>query len=98
MNVTVRDLIAALEDQNPDAEVRWMSQPSWPFENSIAGITTSEDIETERTHRQREEEGDEYEDEGPDPDAPAARPIVYLVEGVQLKYGDKLAWDLATRI
>jgi len=36
--MTVRDLISILEDFEPDAEIRYASQPSWPFEYSIADV------------------------------------------------------------
>lgn len=36
--MTVADLIAALEREDPDAEVRLMSQPAWPFEYDIRGL------------------------------------------------------------
>lgn len=32
---TVGDLIAALEDYDPETPVRWASQPAWPFEYTI---------------------------------------------------------------
>jgi len=34
----VRELIEELEGMNPEAEVRFASQPSWPFEYSISGV------------------------------------------------------------
>jgi hypothetical protein len=33
--MTVQELIESLQDLNPDAEVRFAAQPSWPFEYSI---------------------------------------------------------------
>lgn len=33
--MTVTELKEILEDMNPDAEVRFASQPSWPFEYDI---------------------------------------------------------------
>jgi len=33
--MTIRELIDLLEMEDPDAEVRLMTQPSWPFEWSI---------------------------------------------------------------
>lgn len=39
-----------LEDVNPEAEVRFASQPSWPFEYSVAGVVgISSDEEDDRT-------------------------------------------------
>jgi hypothetical protein len=34
----VRELIEELEGMNPEAEVRFASQPSWPFEYNIQGV------------------------------------------------------------
>lgn len=36
--MTVSELMRLLEDGDPEAEVRIMSQQSWPFENAIAGV------------------------------------------------------------
>jgi len=45
------DLIERLEDYREqlgdDAEVRLMTQPSYPFENSIKGVCSTEDMEME---------------------------------------------------
>lgn len=40
--MTVRDLIAALEDYDPDAEVRIAIQPRWPLEYSISDVVCSD--------------------------------------------------------
>lgn len=48
--MTVRELIEELEGMNPEAEVRFASQPSWPFEYSVAAVVgVSEDDEDDRT-------------------------------------------------
>ncbi len=36
--MTVQDLIYELEQMNPDAEVRFAVQPSWPFEYTISSV------------------------------------------------------------
>ena len=36
--MTVRQLIEELEFMNQDAEIRFASQPSWPFEYSIDSV------------------------------------------------------------
>jgi heme oxygenase len=36
MTMTAQELIEILEGMDPDAEVRFASQPSWPFEYSIS--------------------------------------------------------------
>jgi hypothetical protein len=40
--MTVADLIWELEQMNPEAEVRFASQPNWPFEYSIASVVSVE--------------------------------------------------------
>ena len=46
--MTVQDLIFELQEMNPDAEVRFASQPSWPFENDIDSVVIVE-VENRRT-------------------------------------------------
>jgi hypothetical protein len=36
--MTVQELIDELETCDGDAEVRFLAQPSWPFEYTIAGV------------------------------------------------------------
>ena len=82
--MTIDELIARLEDCRDelggDAEVRLMTQSNWPFENDIVGITTSREI------RDAEHE-DDFDPQGDVDEA------VYIVEGQQLGYGTKAAWD-----
>jgi hypothetical protein len=46
--MTVRQLIEELEFMNQDVEIRFASQPSWPFEYSIDDVIDAE-IENPRT-------------------------------------------------
>ena len=69
------------EEFGGDAEVRLMTQQNWPFENRIAGLASGEEI------NERDEDED---DEDVDTDQ-----VVYIVEGGQLGYGSKRAWDVA---
>ena len=39
----VRDLLEMLEECDPNAEVRFASQPSWPFENTIEDVVSQDD-------------------------------------------------------
>lgn len=78
--MTVRELIGVLEEQDPDAEVRLMIQPSWPFEHAIAGVWTPD-------------EPNPYDDESGFLPADTDGPVVYLTEGRQLAYGSKRAWS-----
>ncbi len=86
MTITIDELIARLEECRDelggDAEVRLMTQSNWPFENDIVGVTTSGEI--------REAEDDE---EGFDPQGDVDE-AVYIVEGHQLGYGTKAAWNV----
>jgi hypothetical protein len=87
----VRDLIEILEDQDPDAEVLIMSQQSWPFENAIAGVAVREEIVED------DEDLDDEEREEPHYEKGTAANDVFIVEGQQLRYGSKAAWDAARR-
>lgn len=82
----IQDLIEQLEDykseHGADAEVRLMTQQNWPFENGVYGLCDSSELEEEE-----EEDEDRNEDE--------SKPIIYIVEGRQICYGNKNAWDAA---
>lgn len=85
----VSELIAMLNDQDPNAEVLIMSQPNWPFEIEVDGVVSREQIVEEAKARKDYDEDDDcasYRDGGPND--------VFLVEGNQLRYGSKLAWDI----
>ena len=58
-----------------------MTQESWPFENAIRGVVAAFEIPKE--------------DDAEDTDEDEADDIVYIVEGQQLCYGNKRAWDAA---
>lgn len=83
--MTVDELIARLEEYRDalggDAEVRLMTQQHWPFENAVCGIVSGEELNG-------------HDDEGDDEDVEDDR-VVYIVEGRQLGYGSKRAWDIA---
>lgn len=78
---TVRQLIEMLEEQaavhGDSTEVRLMTQQSWPFENAIAGVTA--------TSQFPRSEDDEPEDD--------TTTTIFVVEGRQIGYGTKAAWD-----
>lgn len=84
--MTIAELIERLEDARDelgeDAEVRLMMQPSWPFEYSIGGSVSSNEI------------GENNDEDGPYvPEGGEA--VFYLVEGSQLAYGTSDAFDAA---
>jgi hypothetical protein len=87
--MTINDLIERLEEYRDeiggDAEVRLMTQQNWPFENSIYGLASGVEINDES-----------YDDGDPDDDGDVEEDaILYIVEGGQLGYGTKRAWDAA---
>ena len=92
----VRDLIELLEGVDPDANVFVMSQQQWPFEYGVAGVTVREEFEG------GEDDEDGGEDESAEDQAERRREAerrgeqpndVFVVEGQQLRYGHKRAWD-----
>jgi hypothetical protein len=91
--MTVSELIDLLEDCDPDAEVFLMSQPSWPFEHTVAGVTVRSEIED------RDEDGaDDEEEDAPPAREDGTRPNdVFILEGTQLRYGSRDAWAAAAR-
>ena len=82
--MTVDELIERLEEYRDalggDAEVRLMTQQNWPFENDVFGVVSGEEI--------NDHDDGQDEDVGEDP-------VVFIVEGQQLGYGSKRAWDVA---
>jgi hypothetical protein len=50
MTFTVGDLKAELESFDDEMEVRFVSQPSWPFEYSVENIVHGDDMENEKYH------------------------------------------------
>lgn len=82
--MTIDELIERLEDYRDqlggDTGVRLMTQQNWPFENGIRGLASGEEINGE--------------DDGDDEDVDEER-VVFIVEGQQLGYGSKRAWDAA---
>jgi hypothetical protein len=89
--MTLGELIERLEelrdDVGADAEVRLMTQPNWPFENSIRGVTTADEILAADI-----DDGETTDVEISDEDAIGN--VVYIVEGGQIGYGSKNAWNL----
>ncbi len=86
--MTVGELIEMLEEQDPDAEVRLQEQPTYPFEYDIAGITSSKEIVRAQADEMDGEKADEAEAAAEDDDE-----IIYLLEGTQLGYGSREAWN-----
>jgi hypothetical protein len=77
----VKALIKILEDCDPDAEVMLTSQPNYPFEYALAGVTVREEA-LDGEPREDNDWGDGCH--GND---------VLLAEGRQLRYGSREAWS-----
>ncbi len=101
------DLLNLLEDVDDDAEVRLMHQPSWPFEYSIDGIwiptSTGKCSECgyptiDIIHNADHDGFDHDFEDSFIPEGNSDMGVVYLVEGTQLGYGDKSAWDEMERV
>ena len=89
-----------------ETEVRLMTQQNWPFENNIYGITSSDDIAdlTCDPHSACPNCGEEYDDvvdncekcgtacEVTYSEEPETN-YIYIVEGGQIRYGNKDAWE-----
>jgi len=109
--MNVRDLIERLEDEDPNAEVRMMCQQQWPFEYSIYGICSSSQLveeDEEMTEDELEEEdtgrglGEDdplikrgLQDRHPGTGITEKPECVFLVEGSQLSYGNRAAWEVS---
>ena len=91
--MTVSELIDLLEDCDPDAEVLLMSQPSWPFEHTVAGVAIRSESED------RDEDGADDEEDEVEPARPDGTRSndVFILEGTQLRYGTRDAWAAAAR-
>ena len=89
--MTLNELIERLEEYRDllgeGCEVRLMTQQNWPFENGITGLVSGAEINDAEV-----DDDDEGVDTGTDVETDA---VVYIVEGEQLGYGSKRAWEAA---
>jgi hypothetical protein len=83
----VSELIEILSEMDADAQVLIASQPNWPFEFAIAGVAR-------RAEMLADDDG-EPATESHEPGTTASD--VFIVEGTQLRYGSKAAWETARR-
>ena len=85
--MTLDTLIEILTDYRDelggDTEVRLMTQQQWPFENRICGLTSGQEVN---------DASDEEDYDSDDSDV-AEDAVVYIVEGGQMGYGSKRAWE-----
>ncbi len=88
------ELIARLneyaEDLGGDAEVRLMTQQNWPFENKLLGLCSGAEI---NDAEYCESDEDDSTDDGDVSD----ESVLYLVEGGQICYGSKRAWEICDK-
>lgn len=75
------------EELGGDTEVKLMTQQNWPFENTITGLCSGQEI----NDHWGPEEDDVEDDEDVEDDV-----VVYIVEGEQIGYGSKRAWEVAS--
>jgi hypothetical protein len=88
--MTAKELIDALANYHPDAEVILVSQSHYPLENSLAGVVSRrEALDADR------DEADADEEDADDTDG--AERQVLLVEGEHLGYGIRGAWRAVRR-
>jgi hypothetical protein len=78
----VSELIEMLQELDPDANVLIMAQQNWPFENGVSHVMTREDM-----LRSNEDDEDVVYENG------TSATDVFIVEGRQLRYGSKAAWN-----
>ncbi len=93
----VSDLIELLEVMDPDADVYIMAQPNWPFEHGLSGVCQRSDFTEADECDDDDEENGEDTPRGRDRWSASESQLpgndVFLVEGSQLRYGNKNAWD-----
>ena len=88
--MTVAELIEALDGADPTTEVRLMTQQTYPFENALVGIwAPGEDGDGDGEEAFTPASGDQFGYRGAGP----ATKVLYLVEGRQIGYGTKDAWN-----
>jgi hypothetical protein len=84
--MTIDEMILRLEEYKyefgGDTEIKLMTQESWPFENRIKGLCSHQEL-IDVAESDSEEATEETED------------CIYIVEGGQIAYGSKLAWEAA---
>lgn len=85
--MTIGELMERLEELSEqfgdDSEVRIASQPSWPFEYDIKGMVSKNELF---------QNDEDYTADGKRSDK-IGEDVVWIVEGSQLGYFTKDAWD-----
>tara|TARA_Y100001973_G_C5209218_1_gene344280 strand:+ start:22209 stop:22499 length:291 start_codon:yes stop_codon:yes gene_type:complete len=93
MSLTILELRDLLNDYigdgDGDLEVRIMEQENWPFECEVSAVATREEIVDELGD---DEQADECAEDSDDDDNDN---YLYIIDGEQLRYGMKSAWDMS---
>ena len=111
--MNVAELTRLLEGIDPETEVRIMSQPKWPFEYELVGTwlppreqdqpdtcgdcgaIEADEIHTPNDFNEEAHSFEPYQSDAFEPEGNVT--TIYLVEGMQLGYGTKDAWDEVER-
>lgn len=93
MAMTVGELKDILEGYDDELEVRFMSQPNWPFEYSIEGAVSREEMNEDADDEDGEGDEEFEDDEEGKENQNKPKDCLFLVEGQQLGYGSRRAWN-----
>jgi len=99
LHMTVQELIDKLQNYDPDCEVILGNQPSWPFELRIDNVIQRKDMfdDDDDDSEDSLSEDDETCDTGRSYDSfstSGLRTDVIIVEGGQIRYGDKKMFEI----
>ncbi len=90
----VQELIEILQDMDPGADVWVMSQENYPFEHRVAGVCQRGDWADDAEEGETTEPWTDRDRWGAS-DAQLPANDVFIVEGGQVRYGARAAWDAA---
>ena len=93
----VRELIELLEQMDDDADIFLMTSSAWPIENTIAGVCERGDFTECEVPQAGEPERRFGNHRRTDAETRLPANDVFIVEGAQTRYGNKAAWEAASR-
>ncbi len=98
MTMKVKDLISRLEERDPEADVLLATQENYPFEHSVRGVqvreNVAEDDDGDDGSAEDAGDGDGLANQSDTWNNRGNKNDVLLVEGGQLRYGNRNAWNL----